>query len=244
MGILNNALTQKNDALFNFSADRDELLRRVSMFLVFLQTQLALKMPETKRFADPGLTLYDLATHFVVHCPKCQGKALVASKENGQKLTCTNCFHVEKPGHWYGAHTAYVSVKCRECHAQITHSAPWNGVWKKLGTRCPECDDVCEYEAHISRHYMHKGLMTDSVYGLPLWLQKTFRGDLFWAFNYEHLEVIHQYVAANLRERGISPRNTIKKSSAMVARLPSFVTKAGNREEMLALIEELSLKTN
>ena len=194
------------------------------------------------RFADPGAALRDLATHYVVHCPKCAGKAWVKPKEEGSKLVCTACFHVEQPGHWHGAATAFVSVKCRECHASLRRSAPWDGHWKKLAMHCETCGDDCEYEAQITRHSMHQGQMTDAIFGLPLWLQLEFRGDLFWAFNYDHLEILRDYIAAKLRERGINPRNTIRKNSAMLSRLPTFITKAGNRPELLKLVNHLQTK--
>jgi hypothetical protein len=155
------------------------------------------------------------------------------------RLTCTACFHVEQPGHWYGAATAYVSVKCRECHEPLRRSAPWDGKWKKLAMHCEACGDTCEYEAQISFHAQHEGRMTDPVFGLSLWLQKEFRGDLFWAYNYEHLEILRRYIGAKLRERGIEPRNTIRKNSAMLSRLPVFIKKAGNREALLKLTDEL-----
>jgi hypothetical protein len=46
-------------------------------------------------------------------------------------------------------------------------------------------------------------------------------------------------VEARLRERGIDPRNSIRKNSAMVSRLPAFIKKAGNREALLGMIGEL-----
>jgi hypothetical protein len=190
----------------------------------------------TDRFADPGAGLADLATHFVVHCPRCRGKALI---QRDGRLTCAACFHVEQPGRWYGAATATVAVKCRECRTTLRRSTDWNGQWKKLAMQCDHCGDTCEYEANISHHSVHRGRMTDPVYGLPLWLQKEFRGELFWAFHYEHLAILRRYVEARLRERGVDPRNTIRKNSAMVSRLPAFIKKAGNREALLALIDEL-----
>lgn len=207
-------------------------------------------MNDLQRFADTGTELGDFATHFVVHCPKCTGKAHVnpvggnfPKHGNFQgvewRLVCTACFHVEKPGRWYGAATAFVSVKCRECNASLQRSAPWDGQWQKLAMHCNECGDDCEYEAHISKHFFHEGRKTDLVFGLPLWLQKEFRDDLFWAYNYEHLGLLRQYIAAKLRERGIDPRNSIRKNSAMLSRLPEFMKKAANRDGLLKLIEHL-----
>lgn len=193
------------------------------------------------RFADPGVSFYELATHYVVHCPRCVGKAFVKPRSEGEKLVCTACFHTEAPGRWYGAATAFVSVKCRECHAPLRRSAPWDGKWKKLAMHCERCGDDCEYDAHVSYHPMHEGRMTDAVFGLPLWLQRPFRDEQFWAFNYEHLALLEQYVAAKLRERGILPRNSIRKNSSLLSRLPDFIRRAGNRDELLKLIRQLQL---
>ena len=199
-------------------------------------------MNDDSRSADTGVTLTDLATHFIVHCPKCQGKATVLPYKDSWRLTCSKCFHVELSGHWYGSMTAYVSVKCRECHHLLTRRTEVDGQWKKLKMKCENCGDECEYEASLSRHCMHDGLMCDTVFGLPLWLQKEFRDELFWAFNYEHLEMLEDYVKAKLRERGISPRNTIRKNSSMMSRLPEFIKSAKNRNEILKLIAELQVK--
>jgi hypothetical protein len=187
-------------------------------------------MKNNIRFADTGVALYELTTHFVVHCPKCDGKALVKSKAEGQKLVCTKCFHVEEPHqHFYGR------------HSPIRRDADWDGKWKKLKTECDNCGDVCEYEAKIQHHYLHNGRMTDPVFGLPLWLQTTYKNDILWAYHYEHLAILEGFIGAKLRERGIEPRNTIKKNSSMISRLPAFISKAGNREDLLKLIHELRL---
>lgn len=199
-------------------------------------------MKQPERFADTGEALTDMATHFVVHCPKCDGKALINHFEDSFRLTCTKCFHVERPGHWYSAMTAYASVKCRECNSPIRRSAPTDGTWKKILLRCGVCGDESEYEAHFSKHLIKNGLMCDPEFGLPLWLQERFREEIFWAYNYNHLGLLAEYIRAKLRERGINPRNSIRKNSSMMSRLPAFIRKAGNREELLKVIEMLQIK--
>ena len=199
-------------------------------------------MSGPERYADTGFGLSDVATHFIVHCPKCQGKAQVLPYFDSWRLTCSKCFHVEEPGQWYGATTAYVSVKCRECNQPISRKAETDGKWMKLKLKCPNCGDECEYEARLSRHLINHGLVCDQVFGLPLWLQKEFDDELFWAFNYDHLKMLEDFVRAKLRERGIEPRNTIRKNSSMASRLPEFIQKAGNREKLLKLIGELQVK--
>lgn len=200
-----------------------------------------MKKLDNLRFADTGASLYDLATSYVVACPQCQGRAVITSDSspNTFRLRCTSCFHVETPAHWYGAATAFVSVKCRECYHPLRRSAPWKGTWKKLAMKCDKCGDQCEYDAHITYHSLHQGRMTDPVFGLDLWLQREFRDELFWAYNYEHLALLRQFVEAKLRERGISPRNTIKKNSSMVSRLPVFIKKAAHRADLLKMISKM-----
>jgi hypothetical protein len=144
---------------------------------------------------------------------------------------------VEDEGQWYGHLTAYVSVKCRECHQKITRHAEVDGRFSKLKVTCEHCGDSCMYDATLSRHYLHDGLMCDPVFGLPLWLQKPFGDDVFWAYHFEHLELLEQYVRAKLRERGI--HNKGSKNSLMFSRLPDFIKRARNREGILRLIGEL-----
>lgn len=193
------------------------------------------------RFADTGEQLYQISTHFVVECPVCSGKALVNKHNDQWRLTCSACFHVEHEGKWYGDSTATVSVKCRDCYTAIFRQAPYKGEWKKLKTECPKCGDICEYDASISNHYRNNGQMTDRVFGLPLWLQTTISGNLLWAYHYEHLQLLEDFISAKIRERGISPRNTYRKNSSMISRLPEFIQQ-GNREVLLKAIHSLQVK--
>ena len=199
-------------------------------------------MKTNNRFADTGEALTDVATHFIVSCPECDGKAIIEKSKDQWNLKCTSCFHGEKPGHWHGGMIVFASVKCRECNTPIHRSAPTNRQWKKIMLRCNSCGDECEYEAHLSTLPVHDGLMTDPVFGLPLWLQSEFRDDLLWAYNYDHLKMLERYVAAKLRERGINPKNSIRKNSSMMSQLPAFITKGKNRKELMKVIEELQGK--
>lgn len=198
-------------------------------------------MKGNERFADTGAVLSDFATHFIVKCPKCEKKALIKKQKNNWRLNCIMCHHVEHPGHWYGSMTAIASVKCRECHNPISRSASSTGEWNKLKLKCDQCGDECEYEAHLSKDLLYKGMMVDPAFGLPLWLQASFRDEIFWAYNYDHLDILWAYISASLRERGIDPLNTIRKNSSMISRLPAFMSKGSNRVGLMKLIRELQL---
>ncbi|GEC05780.1 hypothetical protein SSP24_34350 [Streptomyces spinoverrucosus] len=78
---------------------------------------------------------------------------------------------------------------------------------------------------------------TDPYFGLPLWLQVETRHGWLWAYNLEHLDVIRRFVQASLRERAPSyetgPRMTL------VARLPAWIKRAKNRDEMLRAVSRI-----
>ncbi|MBL7804687.1 MAG: hypothetical protein JNL02_13185 [Saprospiraceae bacterium] len=194
-------------------------------------------MPAIERFADAGHTLDDFSDHFFVECPSCSGRALV--RQGDHRLLCTRCHHTEMPGRWYGAWRLYVSRRCSVCGTHGSRSVETDQQRDKLLLRCSECGDEREYRAQGTHLQRNKGLVTDSVYGLPLWLQGEFQGELCWAFNPEHLDYLRRYVGAKLRERGILPRNTIRKNSSMLSRLPGFIKKARNREALLRFFDQL-----
>lgn len=194
-------------------------------------------MSPEPRFADAGHTLGDFGTHFLVQCPHCAARAIV--RQGDQRLLCTGCHHTEMPGRWYGAWRLTVSRRCTVCGAHALKSVETGHLRPKLSLRCDECGDEREYRAQASRLPRHDGLVTDPVYGLPLWLQAEFQGQLCWALNNEHLDYLRRYVGAKLRERGILPRNSIRKNSSLLSRLPDFIKKARNREALLRFFDQL-----
>lgn len=78
----------------------------------------------------------------------------------------------------------------------------------------------------------------DWYFRLPLWMQISCCGETLWANNEKHLEFIEDYVGARLRER----KPFVNKSLA--SRLPNWIKKAKNREEILKAIGKLKEKLN
>jgi hypothetical protein len=74
----------------------------------------------------------------------------------------------------------------------------------------------------------------DPFFRLPLWLQADVRGHVLWAYNVQHLDLLESYVAARLRERRALPG-----SMSMLARLPTWLKAAKNRDEVLRVINRL-----
>ncbi len=80
------------------------------------------------------------------------------------------------------------------------------------------------------------GSNVDWYFKLPLWLEISCGGELLWAYNLEHLEMLEKYVAAKLRER------TKKGRSSFLSKLPKWIKSAKNRDEILKAIQKLKGK--
>lgn len=82
------------------------------------------------------------------------------------------------------------------------------------------------------------GSPVDPFFHLPVWLQADFSGEVLWAYNLEHLDFLAAHVGAKLRERNGFQFQV----RSIGARLPRWVTSAGNREAVLKALEKLREK--
>lgn len=187
------------------------------------------------------------ASYYDVVCPKCKKDAIVSfTKKDGyyyqwhqrrySHLTCNNCGYKEAPGHCV-LYDASVNVYCPDCGIRNTVERKGLTVTPQtLDVVCSKCKARHSYKPTITTTEIQqdsKGLKTDPMFNYPLWLQTTVAGNLFWAYNREHLEEIRLYVEADLREKNHPYLMT------MVARLPTFIKIAKNREKILATIDKL-----
>jgi predicted RNA-binding Zn-ribbon protein involved in translation (DUF1610 family) len=69
-----------------------------------------------------------------------------------------------------------------------------------------------------------------------LWFAAPFKGEVFCAYNPEHLEYIEQYIAAKISEHKDRTHFTL------LEKLPKFYHEAKNREGLLKLIDKLKRK--
>jgi hypothetical protein len=75
---------------------------------------------------------------------------------------------------------------------------------------------------------------TNPYFGMPLWLQHETRHGWLWAYNLEHLDLIRRFVQASLRER--APWYDTGQRMTLVARLPAWIKRAKNRDEILRAV--------
>ncbi len=69
-----------------------------------------------------------------------------------------------------------------------------------------------------------------------LWFLASFKNNLFWAYNPEHLNYLETYISAKLREHKNRSHFTL------LEKLPKFYHEAKNREGLLKLIAKLKVK--
>ncbi|MFF9172437.1 MULTISPECIES: hypothetical protein [unclassified Streptomyces] len=78
---------------------------------------------------------------------------------------------------------------------------------------------------------------TDPYFGAPLLLQVETRHGWLWAYNPEHLDLIRRFVQASLRER--APWYDTGQKMTVVARLPAWVKRAKNRDEIVRAVSRI-----
>ncbi len=75
------------------------------------------------------------------------------------------------------------------------------------------------------------------MFGRPLLLQAPCYGNVLWAWNVRHLELVAAIVGAPLRERERGASNVF--NGSLLTKLPRWMKAAKNREAVLACIEKL-----
>ena len=78
----------------------------------------------------------------------------------------------------------------------------------------------------------------DDYFGEILWIRGSFNAHEIWAYNWRHLELIQLYVFARLRKHVRDPEYGWA-NSGFVNRLPTWITSAKNRNDILAAIERI-----
>jgi len=73
-------------------------------------------------------------------------------------------------------------------------------------------------------------------FGATLWLQASFKDDVFSAYNYTHLEYLEAYISSKMREHKDRTHFTL------LEKLPKFYHEGKNRSALLKIIEKLKKK--
>lgn len=95
----------------------------------------------------------------------------------------------------------------------------------------------CLHRAAWKGTQIATGGSVDWYFRLPLWLQISCCGEVLWAYNQRHLELLEGYVGAKLRER------TKEGRGSFLSKLPKWIKSAKNRDEILKAIAKLKVTT-
>ncbi|MEU3841113.1 hypothetical protein AB0E88_13900 [Streptomyces sp. NPDC028635] len=138
------------------------------------------------------------------------------------------------PGTGYRAYSSSVLVRCPRC-GRLAHftrgaQAPGSGLLPGPRVVCRSCG-LCRSGPRSSTARCGRGS------GPLLWLTARTRHGTLWAYNLEHLDQLRRFVAAGLREH--APWYEHGRKMTVVARLPSWVTSAKNRAEILRALDRM-----
>ncbi|TSJ42696.1 hypothetical protein FO440_00445 [Mucilaginibacter corticis] len=194
------------------------------------------------RFQDENLGVSFFEHEIFVKCPKCEKRATIVKEDpssyfSKRVLKCPNCFYSQVGRH----QTFKVELKCHCSHCAAEINVSMKKVNEKkdsIAVRCLQCGNTDSYKPkNIPIEWFYKeiveGKPTERYFGLPLWLSEGFRGESFWAYNYEHLAYLKKYISADLRERNDRTHWTL------VEKLPNWIKAGKNREKLVKLITEI-----
>ena len=198
---------------------------------------------DTMRFQDKNLSLSHFDNEIFVECPKCAKRATVTkdipnSYFSSRTLKCPNCFYSQS-----GRKETYdveLKCSCSHCASELkVHIPDVNEKKETIAVKCNNCGNTEVYRTrNIVQEWKFKdtGKPSENYFGLPLWLNENFRGNVFWALNYDHLEYLKHYISAELREKNG------RLGWTMVEKLPDWMKSGKNRVKLIKLITDLEKK--
>jgi hypothetical protein len=194
--------------------------------------------PAPGRHFDDGRSLQAFADRVAVRCHRCDAPGWVIARWEPYRWTarfrCTACSAALDSGDWLGAVRILGRQPCGFCGHQWLHvcrpipagiPAP-----ASFPARCAQCGRSTEVT--VLTRPLRDAEPADPHFGLPLRLVESTRAGLLWAYNAEHLQALHAYASAMLREHRGHHRS-------MFSRLPQWMKLARNRVLLQRAVERL-----
>ncbi|MBL7976440.1 MAG: hypothetical protein JNJ85_16090 [Candidatus Kapabacteria bacterium] len=186
----------------------------------------------------------------LVCCPYCGKRAMVISKfskyyvpypmlgDARSRFHCNNCYKPLNEKFWYGPILiSPMNAKCGNCGGIFNDETRYTTKYQsKMKVKCKTCGIEKFYETKYELTYANSNQATDPYLGLPLWLQQPFEGHILWAYNFDHLHYLKEYVGAKLREAPSGGKHSL------AWKLPNFIKVAKNRDRILKTIGRLEKK--
>lgn len=185
----------------------------------------------------------------IVQCPHCKQRAHVLTDFGKcsvpypmfnvkSKFRCSNCYKAIDETVWHGPVIIYpLNAKCGQCGASLENEQRLVNCYQaKMKVCCKVCNHEKFYQTKYKLTYANNNQATDPYFGLQLWLQTPVDENIFWAYNYDHLDYLKNYVSAKLREAQSGGKHSL------AWKLPNFIKVAKNRDRILQAIARLEKK--
>lgn len=132
-------------------------------------------------------------------------------------------------GHSIYSYFDQILVECRKCRrkAEVRHRPNDNHACRFVCEKCGATMKKTGRNPGVSPR-----IPRDPCFGKPLWLQIPCCGEILWAYNSRHLNVLERFIAASVRENA-------SWTNGFVQRLPAWIKVGKNREKLLAGIARL-----
>lgn len=136
-----------------------------------------------------------------------------------------------------------VLVECPRCGRCASHKPIAKDIDKRdwFAPRrlvCSHCALVQDWNQNIISSLWHASPPREGYFKAILWIRGRFGSHDIWAYNWHHLGLIEQYVAAKHRLHVRDPEFGWA-SKSFVNRLPFWLVSAKNREDVLRVINRI-----
>lgn len=135
--------------------------------------------------------------------------------------------------------TLIVCPKCSNM-AKILTVSEQPGIGHHVKLVCKNCGLTKESIGTERSFNWHETNPTDGYFGYQLWLVIPCCGESLWAFNIRHLNFLHNFVSAELRERDKDESGW--HNSSFASRLPKWLKSSKNREKIISCLIKLKRK--
>lgn len=129
-------------------------------------------------------------------------------------------------------------VECLVCSKAALVEWAWQATKNFKSFRCTHCGHTRDGKLEgvwltPKERLRLSGAARDPVFDLKLWLQANYRGQILWAYNWEHLVNLEELVRADLRTGSPSGYRTIE------SQVPKWLLLAKNREGLLRALRQM-----
>lgn len=201
-----------------------------------------------KRFYDVPSHTFSFWSDMAVTCPKC-GKAGTVrfDKEHSiARFQCESCY-TKKEILPCGNSGFEVTAQCTKTGRYFRTSMPDDKIHgQKIRVHCPYCEEVVIGDVSDKReqHVVFEDIRhaEDPYFHYPFYFQASYRGNIIWALNREHLQYLIDYLSADIRTVQPDFHKTYKTMRSQSDRLPTFMKTAKNRDGIVKLLIKLQGK--